>query len=330
MKAYLISLSFLLIFQCSFAQKTVYFPGFELINMDSAAGLQYSTSKLLKSYIEDNHNYTIILNEHLGNPNYTARELLAESARVAAEKGTRYVMQGEIHYLQGVYIISLGVYESADHTQVWHDMAKGSVEQDLDPLLSRLGRAFFTSRTAKTDIEIDEVTEYDQQGVELAQIKVNHFVGVMLGGKHIPNQSTLSGFGLAYTYDASTVLFNFDFELYPTSTLSIDHHSSDRRLQTGNIGLGVTYPLTRKRMTFYVQGGMEYGFTSIRDKSYDLPYAETESGIGAYLGGGFLINRNSTVNLRMFTTLSIPFYQVDGSNVTGIKFGIVTSFAKKR
>ena len=239
-------------------------------------------------------------------------------------------MRGEIHFLQGVYIISLGVYETASMEQVWHDMAKGAAEQDLDPLLSRLGRSFLTDRTAKTDIEIDEVTTYDQQGVELAQIRVNHFVGVMLGGKVIPSESTLSGFGLAYTYDASTVLFNFNFELFPSSTISINHSNPGQKMQSGGVSLGVTYPLTRKRSTFYVNGGMEYGYTTIRQEDAEWGDKESKSGIGAYFGGGFLINRNSTVNLRIFSAVSIPFYSVNSTNVSGIKFGIVTSFAKKR
>ncbi|MEP0985770.1 hypothetical protein [Ekhidna sp.] len=325
----LLSLITILIFQLGVAQKVVYFPGFELINMEPSNGLQYSTSKLIKSYIEDNQGYTILLDERIGANVYLGRELLSNSIVKARELDARYFMTGEIHYLQGVYIISLGVYETATREQVWHDMAKGAAEQDLDPLLSRLGRSFFTSRTAKTDIEIDEVTEYDQMGVELAQIKVNHFVGVMLGGKVIPNESTISGFGLAYTYDASTVLFNFDFELFPSSTLSISHHSGKRKLQTGNISLGVTYPLTRKRSTLYVNGGMEYGYTTLKDRVYDADYSTTEAGIGAFAGGGVMINRNSTVNLRIFTAISVPFYRVDDTSVTGFKFGIVTSFARK-
>lgn len=325
----ILSLIALLVFQLSFAQKVVYFPGFELINIEQSNGLQYSTSKLIKSYIEDNHDFTVLLDERLGANVYLERELLSNSVTKASEINARYFMTGEIHYLQGVYIISLGMYETATREQVWHDMAKGAAEQDLDPLLSRLGRSFFTSRTAKTDIEIDEVTEYDQMGVELAQIKVNHFVGVMLAGKVIPNESTLSGFGLAYTYDASTVLFNFDFELFPSSTLSINHQSGERKLQTGNISLGVTYPLTRKRTTLYVNGGMEYGYTTLKDRVYDTDYSTTEAGIGAFAGGGVMINRNSTVNLRIFTVISVPFYRVEDTGVTGFKFGIVTSFARK-
>ncbi len=324
------SLLAVLIFQLSSAQKVVYFPGFELINMEPNSGLQYSTSKLIKSYIEDNHDYTVLLDERIGGNGYLGREPLSTSVAKSTEINARYFMTGEIHYLQGVYIISLGVYETTTREQVWHDMAKGAAEQDLDPLLSRLGRSFFTNRTAKTDIEIDEVTEYDQQGVELAQIKVNHYMGIMLGGKAIPNESILSGFGITYTYDASTFLFNLDFELFPSSSLSVNHRSPDRTIHSGNASLGVTYPLSRKRTTFYINGGMEYSYTQINDSEYDVDYHDTESGIGAYFGGGFMINRNSTVNLRIFAAASVPFYKVDGTNVSGVKFGIVTSFARKK
>ncbi|MEQ9466806.1 MAG: hypothetical protein RLN88_05300 [Ekhidna sp.] len=329
MKTYLFLLASLL-GHLTTAQNVVYFPGFELINMEPTQGLQYSTSKLVKSYIEDNHSYTILLDDRIGNEGYLGRQSLQESVAQAAKMNARFFMRGEIHFLQGVFIISVGVYETASMEQVWHDMAKGAAEQDLDPLLSRIGRAFFSSKTAKTDIEIDEVTEYDQKGIELAQIKVNHFVGVMLGGKAIPNESTLSGFGLAYTYDASTVLFNFDFELFPSSTISINHSNPGQKMNSGGVSLGVTYPLSRKRSTFYLNGGMEYGYTTIKQAQDEWGDRASASGIGAYFGGGYLINRNSTVNLRIFTAVSVPFYHVDNTNVTGIKFGIVTSFAKKR
>ena len=313
----------------SMAQNLVYFPGFELINMDPDPGLQYSTTKLIKSYIEDDHDFTILLDEQVGMDGYEIRQSLSQSAAKATKLNARYFMRGEIHYLQGVYILSLGVYETMTLKQLWHDMAKGAAEQDLDPLLSRLGRSFFTNRTAKTDIEIDEVTTYDQQGVELAQIKVNHYVGIMLGGKFIPNETTLSGFGLSYTYDAATILFNLDFELIPSSDLSIDHQDANRKMRNGAVAMGLTYPLSRKRSTWYFNGGLEYGFTSIKETLYDTDYVNTNSGVGVYAGTGLLINRNSTVNLRLFTVVSVPFYQVDDLNVTGVKFGIVTSFAKK-
>ena len=90
------------------------------------------------------------------------------------------------------------------------------------------------------------------------------------------------------------------------------------------------YPLTRKRTTAYLDGGMEYGFTKMKETFFDQEEGQSASGVGLYFGGGVILNRNSTVNLRVFTTVSIPFYRVDDRNVTGVKFGIVTSFAKKR
>ena len=310
------------------AQNLVYFPGFEMINVPSDGGLQYSTSKLIKAYIEDNHDYTIILSPNVNSDGFNVRESQVLTSKNALELNARYFMRGEIHFLQGVYIVSLGVYNSQTGEREWHDMVKGSVEQDLDALLSRLGRSFFTNKTAKTDINIDEVTQYDQEGVELAQIKVNHFVGIMLGGKHIPNETILSGVGLVYTYDASTFLFNFDFEIYPSSNLLGSSGSDTRKIDNGTVNLGVTYPFTRKRSTFYLNGGMEYGYTRVRDEIFEAKYIETRAGIGAYVGGGFLVNRNSTVNLRLFSAVTMPFYESDGTNLTGVKFGIVISFAK--
>ena len=327
MRTILYTLSLLLLGAAG-AQNLVYFPGFEMINVPADGGLQYSTSKLIKAYIEDNHEYTILLSENVSQNGFNVQESHVTTSKNALKVNARYFMRGEIHYLEGIYIVSLGAYNSQTSERVWHDMVKGSVEQDLDALLSRLGRSFFTNKTAKTDINIDEVTEYDQQGVELAQIKVNHFVGIMLGGKHVPNKTILSGIGLAYTYDASTFLFNFDFELYPSSNVLSSSSSETRKIDNGTVNLGVTYPFTRKRSTLYLNGGMEYGYTRVRDELFDEQYSQTRAGIGAFAGAGFLINRNSTVNLRLYAAVTVPFYESDGTNLTGVKFGIVTSFAK--
>ena len=73
---------------------------------------------------------------------------------------------------------------------------------------------------------------------------------------------------------------------------------------------------------------MEYGFINVYRKEPELN--KTNAGVGLYVGGGYLINRNSTVNLRINGGLSIPTYTVDGQSFPGFKFGLVTSFSKKR
>lgn len=323
----LILLASFILCHASKAQKSVYFPGFELINMEQASGLQYATSKLLKSYIEDNHPFTITLPEEIGN-GYIEKETLDQSITRAVEIDAKYVLRGEIHQLQGLYILSLAVYETRNREQVWHDMAKGLFEEDLDPLLSRLGRSFFTKRTAKTDIEIDEVTSYDQTGIALSQIQVNHYAGILLGGKYIRNETTLSGFGLAYTYDASSLLFNLNFELYPSSNTLSETQLLQRKLQHGNINLGLTLPFSRKKTTVFLDAGMEYGYHRIKETINESVFAETQSGLGLYTGIGCLFNRNATVNFRLFSSISIPLYEIDNQNLSGIRFGIVTSFSK--
>ena len=131
--------------QATTGQNLVYFPGFELINVPDNGELQYSTSKLIKAYVEDNHAYTLILDKNVSTVGYNVDEDQSQSAKSALEINARFFMRGEIYYLQGKYIVSLGVYESKTNERVWHDMVKGAVEQDLDPLLSRLGRSFLTN-----------------------------------------------------------------------------------------------------------------------------------------------------------------------------------------
>ena len=105
-------------FTCAFSTKlmaqtnSVYFPYFELINVSKDTDLQYSTSKLIKSYIENNHPYAVILPNRKDN-GYYEDEGQAADLEKAEEISARYFMDGEIHSLQGVFIISLGLYETA-------------------------------------------------------------------------------------------------------------------------------------------------------------------------------------------------------------------------
>ena len=47
-----------------------------------------------------------------------------------------------------------------------------------------------------------------------------------------------------------------------------------------------------------------------------------------FAGGGYLINRNSTVNLRIHAAISFPTYRIRDTYHPSLKFGIVTSFTK--
>ncbi|MCP4458839.1 MAG: hypothetical protein GY816_12570 [Cytophagales bacterium] len=316
----------ILISSSTFSQNNqVYFPYFELINLDESKDLQYSTSRLIKTYIETNHDYHILLPEKTDN--YFDLNGYASAIEEAQNREAEFVMLGEIHSLDGDYIVSLGMYNSKTGKKLWHDLIKGVSQEDLDPLLSRLGRNFMKETKARDDVEIGEVTDYEQQGVALQQIKVNHFMGLMVGANTLIGDQTLSGFGLAYSYDANTVLFNVNFDFYPSSSVVINAELLEEKKQSANFNLGILYPLSRKRMTWFLSGGMEYGMVRIDAEGFELD-PERVSGVGLFAGGGYLINRNSTVNLRIQAAISFPTYKIRDTYHPSLKFGIVTSFTK--
>ncbi|MEM9987698.1 MAG: hypothetical protein AAF804_21625, partial [Bacteroidota bacterium] len=156
-------LCYLLALCCSlpraFAQKSVYFPYFDLVNVERDYGLQSSSSQLLKAYIEDHHEFQILLPNN--NNEYYEKEDLTASFKYADERGADFVLSGAIVELGDRYVISLGLYDIRFGKQVWHDMLKGNVREDLDPLLSRLGRSFNTPTKARDDATLEEVTNYE-------------------------------------------------------------------------------------------------------------------------------------------------------------------------
>ena len=307
----------------SIAQNKIYFPTFELIGLDKDGELQYSTSKLAKMYIESNHNQSIVLAQHDGTT-YLGNEPFDESVAYAQSANIPLIMTGEIHSIDGHYIVSISVYDAKTGEKKWSDMIKGLTSDDLDPLLSRLGRTFMTKSKARDDIELGEVTKYEQQGVEMQQIKANHYFGVLLGANAPFNDNTQAGIGFGYAFDASTVIFTMNLDFYRSSRESTSNtfgNNTNSNMQS--FSMGVAYPFNRKRNTWYFMGGLDYSsFTKYLEIVDDRT---TNQGMGVYVGGGYLLNRNSTVNMRIQTSLYMPTYQVNDQYHSSIKVGIITS-----
>jgi len=324
MKNHLLAFAFIGLAHFSVSQANqVYFPYFELISLDKNGELQYSSSRLIKTYIESNHAMHVILPEHDGQV-YLEKEAIAGTMQKANEANIPLVMTGEIHSLNESFIIALAVYDAKTGEKKWSDMIKGVTSADLDPLLARLGRTFMSTTKARDNIEIGEVSAYEQQGVELQQIKANHYFGLMVGGNVLVGDRTLSGFGFAYTFDASTVLFHVNMDFYFAADRSDESAIETLNQQLASLNMGVLYPLSRKRMTWFLQGGMDYSgvYADLADGGN-----QKTSGVGLLVGGGYLLNRNSTVNLRVHTALHLPTYQLDGIYYPSLRFGLTTSIA---
>ncbi len=307
-------------------QENVYFPYFELINLELDVGLQYSTSRLIKAYIEDHHDYNIILPKN--HNEYYEKEDFAETVQYAGEYEADLILTGAIVELGDKYVISLGLQRLPSGEQIWHDMLKGNVREDLDPLLSRLGRNFNSPVKARNDAEFDEVTNYESELAESVHTDIYHYFGVMLGGTYVMNEQTVSGFGLGYTFDAPNLMITGNLEFYPTSSVLEDEDTGNKRYKHGNINIGAIYAFSGKGLSPFVQGGMDYGFHTI-DRS-EPNVKKTNGGVGFFLGGGFILNRNSAVNLRLNAALTLPLYYLEDRQLMGLRFGLVTSFSPGR
>jgi hypothetical protein len=303
----------------------IYFPNFELIGLSKDGELQYSTSKLAKTYIESNHKYHIMLAEHDGTT-YLGNETFDQSVNFTQKANITLIMTGEIHNLDGHYIISIAVYDAKTGEKKWSDMIKGLTNDDLDLLLARLGRTFMTKSKARDDIELGEVTKYEQQGVEMQQIKANHYFGVLLGANAPFNDNTQAGFGFGYSFDASTIIFTLGLDFYRSSRESSSNtFGTNTNSNMQSFSMGVVYPLNRKRNSWFITGGIDYSsYTKYLDLQDDKT---TNQGMGLYVGGGYLINRNSTVNMRIQTSVYVPTYEVAGQYQSSFKLGLTTSIS---
>jgi len=329
------SVCFFMIISISFlksnSQEKIYFPYFELINMGDDHDLQYATSKLLKTYIEENHDYLIILPK-MTKGIYPTEDFL-ESLEKAKKYGAKYVLLGEINNIGKVAVLSLSLIEVSTGNRVWRDLIKSFPLEDFDPVLSRLGRNFGTTTAADDDAEIYDITQYEEEReMKLLTVQANHFTGVLLGGNLLKYEFFTPRIALCYTFDISSVLLAMDFE-YSTNNffkfLSTDEEDLDfTKVRSGSFGMGVILPVYKRKNSFYGNASFEFGATSLKRESTELD--ALEGGLGFYLGAGYLMGRTSTANIRYEIGFSIPTYKVNNDYIYELKFGIITSFATVR
>jgi hypothetical protein len=69
---------------------------------------------------------------------------------------------------------------------------------------------------------------------------------------------------------------------------------------------------------------MEYSFIQLIN---DTKFSSEDAigGVSVFRGGGYLLNRNSTVNMRIHAGLSFPTYRIRDSYYPSLKFGVTTN-----
>jgi hypothetical protein len=295
------------------AQEKVYFPYFELINVNS--GYQYSTSKLLKTYVDNAGKYQLVLPPKQIDGFYFP-ESMAETRENAIAKGATYFLVGEMNALEDIMIVSVGLYRTEDSQLIWSDLLKAASLDDLDPILILLSKALGTQTKASEMEDIYSVSEFETN--ELTKKEASSSFGIYIGGVQTffsgVGQNFSSGFGGKISYDLRDLILDINGEFYLGE------------IDILNINLAALYPFSQGKKSPFVGGGLGYGNHSIPNKDPNLFGRESESGLQGYVHGGYIFNRTSNVQLRATVTAYSAMYKLEGQVPFGLGFNLGVSF----
>lgn len=305
------------------SQEKVYMPYIEVLNMHP--DYQYSVSRLFVSYIQQNNSkFEIVL------PNRPDSGLYYETPAIARENAARiqapYYIIADMNRIGETVIVSLGLYKTADGSKVWFDMLKAQNPEDLDPIMLRLAKNMGTPVKASDAGDIYSVTQYDSKELNRQQANFNY--GISVGGSKpffSADDNFATGFGLHGTYDARYMLID----------MNASFHFS--HLDIIGLNLNVYHPFSSSRNTPFIGGGMGFGSMSYRyeypdnsswNSSGKTSTAVRGSGLVIQGGGGYILNRNSNVQIRL--TAQAYYSLFDIKNYSTWLYDEVPDYYKKR
>lgn len=306
-------------------RERIYMPYMETINMHDA--YQNTMTRLLKNYIENQGLYEVVL------PNkpdsvYVVERFTDAQKNAKAQKAA-YVLMGEMNRLDQRVILSVKLYNTSDGSLAWSDMLKAETPDDFDPIFARVAETINTDRKASKELDIYTVTDYESE--ELEKVEANYSFGVQVGGggtffKDVDNNAP-AGVGIVFAYDTRDFIIDVRGELY--------YSDVDIR----EVSINLLYPISPKaRHTFFAEGGIGYSGIDLEQTPsefdpYYNEYIETyESNSGAgmmlHLGGGFLVNRHSSVNLRLGLRGFVGAYKVGSTTPVGGMITVTATFGQ--
>ena len=304
----------------SFSAEKVFMPFFELINVHP--DYQYSTARLFKGYVDEAGRYELIIPERQDS---VARQPASDAVRKEAQaRGCAFYLIGDLNRIGETVIFNVALYSAKDGARVWGDKLKASTPEDLDPILQKVARAVGSGEKAAADGDIYSVTSYE--GRELRQVRVRNAFGVAVGGMlFTPGLLTgeswddpfIGGLGLIWTYDARSILFELDGETYFTG----------RKTEFSSVSISAFKPFASSRLTPFAGGGLGLGNVSTESGGETVE----EAGLLAHVGGGFIFNRTSNVQLRAQVRYQVGLFKMDdpvGDLPRGVLMRMELAFGK--
>jgi hypothetical protein len=276
---------------------------------------QYSTSKLLKTYIDNAGRYQIILPARPQEGSYYP-ESFAETWGNAKSQGTAYFLTGEMNALEDIMIVSIGLYTTNDGKLVWTDILKASSMDDLDPILILLSKSLGTKNKASELEDIYSVSDFETN--ELIKKDASSTFGIFLGGFHTfysgVDQNFSSGFGAKISYDLRDLILDINAEFY------------FGEIEIYDINLSALYPFSQGRKSPFLGGGLGYGSHRIEFDQTTSNSSERNSGLLLYGHAGYIFSRTSNVQLRGTASIYSATYKVANEVPFGMGFNLTLSF----
>jgi hypothetical protein len=297
------------------AQEKVYMPWIEVLNMHP--DYQVATTRLFKTYVDAGNEYLILLPEHKDSSLYD--ESIEQSMENAKDIGAMYYIRAELNRVGETAVFSLSMYRTADGIKTWNSLQKAASPDDLDPILEHIARNLGKVDKEETS-DIYSVSGYDSQS--LRRKNANSSYGLTIGGgfsgvldavHHAP-----AGFGAVWQYDTRNLILDITGEMYFSN------------VNVFSLSINSWKPITSKPSTFFAGGGLGFGGIVVDTYEPDYTYegynSSSRSGIILYAGGGYLINRDATVSLRLSGKAYLPAFKVEGVVPAGVLFNITLLF----
>jgi hypothetical protein len=294
------------------AQQKVYMPFFEVVNLNQ--DYQYSLSELFQKYVKSEGKYEILLP---GRKNETyPRENNETTQLKAKELGTPFFIKGNLNALGDLIIVNISMYSTEDGKEVWNAFLKASKIDDMDPILITCSKNLGEKNVTSTSNDIYTVTK--QEGKELTEVETKICSGLLLGGL-FTSGGFATGLGILTTYDNRTVIYGLDAGFFG--------HEDDME---AHIAITFDHPFSTSKNTAFAGGGIGLGMMSVYDNT-DPMYNEnmTKGGILLMGGGGFILNRSSSVRLIFGSRIVVPLFKVNDKFMPGVNFSIAVNISKK-
>jgi hypothetical protein len=220
-----------------------------------------AATDVLRANLERTGKYAVVMADApAGDREPTAAQAVA-AARAA---GVPLAATLRVSRLGEVGVVRLAVYRGdAGNVPVHVDELPAKGTDDLIPALQRLAEGFAARVPARQLAQIDTVTAREADPDVYKHRTVARLFGFRLGSTFVldpadgrDETAALSGFGLAWRYDARTFMADIGVDLQWSQTL--DASFDGDRDWLFDVALGAYYPFLRGDVTPYLGGSVVY------------------------------------------------------------------------